>query len=125
MKRFIVSGVILLIIVSVSIIGLYYINENYERITSAIEAGEESVRQKDFDAAQGHIKRAEDIYVKAEKYLSAFVNHSTLDEIGVSIAAITPFAKGEEEEFLSHCEAAKTALKHLKNDMAISVRNLF
>lgn len=125
MKRLIISSLILAVIVAVSIMGLYYINENYEQIIAEIEAGEEKIRTKDYEGAKKHINNAEERYVRAEKYLSAFVNHNTLDEIGVNIAAIAPFAEGEAEEFLSHAKAAKTALKHLKNDMAISVRNLF
>lgn len=125
MKRLLISSIILAIIIVISITGLYYINENYEGIVAEIEAGEKSIKLDDYEAAKSHIKKAEEKYAKAEKYLSAFVNHSTLDEIGVNIAAISPFADGEEEEFLSHCKEARTALKHLKNDMAISVRNLF
>lgn len=126
MKRLIISGLLLAVIITVSVIGLFYINNNYEEITDAITRGEECLTSGEIKRAKEYIKEAEERYVKAEKYLSAFVNHSTLDEIGVSIAAIEPFTSGEEEaEFRSHCKEAKTALKHLKNDMAISFRNLF
>lgn len=125
MKRLIISVVLLTVVITVSIVGLLYINSNYEKICDLISKGEESVVSGDTIKAGEYIKEAEKRYAAAEKWLSAFVNHSTLDEIGVSIAAIEPFAKGEEAEFLSHCAEAKTALKHLKNDMAISFRNLF
>lgn len=126
MKRLLLSAAILAVVITVSIMGLNMLEKTYEDVNEALSQSEACVRIGDYGAAETYCKAAEDIYVKAEKYLSAFVNHSTLDDIGVSIAQIEPFTeKGEEAEFFSHCEAAKTSLKHLKNDMVISFKNLF
>ncbi len=126
MKRLILSLAFLTAVLAVSILGANLLESTYDKVTSAIEQGEDCIRIGDYETAEKYMKEAEKIYVKAETYLLAFVNHSTLDDIGVDIAQLAPFVeKGEEAELFSHTNAAKTSLKHLKNDMIISIRSLF
>ena len=126
MKRLLLASAFLAVVITVSIIGLNLLEKTYDEVSEALTQGKDCVAIGDYSAAENYCKKAEDAYVKAEKYLSAFVNHSTLDEIGAELAQVKPFTeKGEEAEFYSHCEATLVSLKHLKNDMIISVKNLF
>lgn len=126
MKRLLLASAFLAVVITVSIIGLNLLEKTYDEVSEALTQSKDCIAIGDYSSAESYCKKAEEKYIKAEKYLSAFVNHSTLDDIGTELAQIEPFTeKGEEAEFYSHCEAALVALKHLKNDMVISIKNMF
>lgn len=126
MKRLIASLVALAIVITFGIIGHNYVDKTYREITEELTKSEEEVRKGEILLAIEYSKEAERKYVKAEKLLAAFVNHGTLDDIGVDISAVTPLLYAEDKaEFFSHAAQAKVSLEHLKNDVEITVKNLF
>lgn len=126
MKRLVISLVLLASVLAVSYYGISFVTSNYDKITKELSLGEESMQAGDYAVAKKHCEKAEQIYEDVEQYMAAFVNHSILDEIGTSIAAVAPLADKESvPEFYSQCEEAKIALKHLRNDHTFLIGNLF
>lgn len=126
MKRLVISLVLLFVVLGVSYYGIGFVTSNYDKITKELSLGEESLAQGDYTAAKEHCQKAEKLYESSEQYMSAFVNHGILDDIGTRISAVAPLA-GEDTvgEFLSHCKEAQVALKHLRNDHKFLIGNLF
>ncbi len=126
MKRLIISLLCLGLVVAASFFGIRFVNSTYDRLTEMLEEVEKLTARENFEEAKKLCEKAEKLYVKREKWLSAFVNRGDLNEIGISISAVAPLASKESEaEFLSALSEAKTALKHLKNDQSPSPENLF
>lgn len=79
-----------------------------------------------FKEAARLCEKAEKTYAKREKLLSAFVNRGDLNEIGISIASLSPMAdKDSGPEFLSRLSEARISIEHLKNDQSPSTQSLF
>ena len=126
MKRLIASALLLGAVIALCFFGTGYVTDKYEKITEEINLGERYANEGDFERAKAHLLKAEKIYVESEQYMAAFVNHSLLDDIGQSIAAVAPLAdKDSENEMLSALYEAKTALDHLRNDHIFLLGNLF
>lgn len=126
MKRLIISLILLGAVLGLSYYGIDFVGKNYEKISEELTLGEELMQAGDYEAAKQHCEKAEKLYESTEQYMAAFVNHSILDDIGARIAAVAPLAREDTVgEFLSHCEEAKIALKHLRNDHAFLIGNLF
>ncbi len=126
MKRLVVAAVLLGAVIFICMFGTRFVTAKYEKITEEINLGEEYAEKGDFDNAKRHLLKAEQIYVECEQYMAAFVNHSTLDDIGQAISAVPPLAdKDSENEMLSALSEARTALAHLRNDHRFLLGNLF
>ena len=126
MKRLIASALLLGAVIALCFFGTSFVTDKYEKITEEINLGERYANEGDFERAKAHLLKAEKIYVESEQYMAAFVNHSLLDDIGQSIAAVAPLAdKDSENEMLSALYEAKTALDHLRNDHIFLLGNLF
>lgn len=126
MKRLLVAAVLLGAVIAICLFGTSFVRENHKKITEEINLGEEYAKEGNFEKAKEHLLKAEELYVKSEQYMAAFVNHSTLDEIGQAISAVPPLAdKDSENEMLSALSEARTALAHLRNDHIFLLGNLF
>ncbi len=126
MKRLIISFLCLGLTFTASFFGIRFVNSTYGHLTEILEDAEKLTAEENFEEAKKLCVKAEKLYVKRERWLSAFVNRGDLNEIGVSISAVAPLASKESEaEFLSALSEAKTSLKHLKNDQSPSPESLF
>lgn len=126
MKRLIVSFLLLGAVLLLSFFGIRFVTSGYEKITEELVLGEECMKNEDFEAAKAHCERAEELYMRREQYMAAFVNHGILDEIGQTLSGVAPLAnKDSIPEFFSLCSEAKTALTHLRNDHIFLIGNLF
>lgn len=126
MKRLVVSGVILLSVIAICLWGGQFTKANCEKISSELLRSEQLMRENRVDDARECAKRAEALYVKKEKVFAAFVDHGVLDEAGLQLSAVAPFAEeGSREEFFSNVAQARVALEHLKNENRLILRNLF
>ena len=126
MKRLIASLALLGAVLFICWCGINYVTTGYEKITEELTLGEKYMEKGDFESAKKHCERAEKLYTDREQYMSAFVNHGILDEIGQALSAVAPLAdKDSIPEFYSMSAEAKTALTHLRNDHIFMIGNLF
>ena len=126
MKRLIAALLLFGGVLVICGVGIGFVTSNYEKITLELTEGERCMEAGDFENAKAHCERAEEIYMKSEQYMSAFVNHGILDEIGQALSGVAPLAdKDSIPEFFSLCSEAKTALAHLRNDHIFLIGNLF
>lgn len=126
MKRFIISILLFISVVIVCLRGSVMVNSGYKKICSELDSAEQFMAKGDFESAKRCAEKAEKIYREKEQFLAAFVSHGVLDEVGVQLAAVAPFAEKESrEEFMSHAAQARVALTHLHNDHRFMLGNLF
>lgn len=126
MKRLVISFVLFALVTAVCLGGSAFVNVNYKKICSELESAERLMEKGDAKGAKERAIRAEEIYKDSERLLAAFVSHDVLDEVGVQLSAVAPFAEKEsKEEFFSHSAQARVALAHLHNDHRLITQNLF
>ena len=126
MKRLITAIALLGVVVAVCIWGTNFVYMRYEKITEEINLGEDLAKLGEFEKAEEHLLKAEELYVESEQYMAAFVNHNILDEIGQALSAVPPLVDWEtENEMLAALSEARTALEHLRNDHIFLIGNLF
>ena len=126
MKRLIISLAFFGAIAAISFCGIHFVNNTFDSLTDLLNKAEQAAQEQDFEKAEELCDEVEKVYVKRERFLSAFVNRGVLDEIGLTISSLSPLAKEESKaEFFSNVKEAKTSLKHIKNDQALSPENLF
>lgn len=81
-----------------------------------IEEAEALVEAERYSEAAKKMEQCEQEWIEYEDSLAPYVNHDELQEIGVSIATITPFIKEEEKaSALSQMANTKTLLIHKKD----------
>jgi hypothetical protein len=126
MKRLGVSLVILALIAAICIVGIIFIQIRYEEVDKLLVQCEDFMEQDDWKSAARCANTAEKVWMKSEKGLSVFINHDLIDEVGLCIASISPYATPDtKQDFFAACKTAKTALLHMKNDQIISFETLF
>ena len=93
---------------------MYFVKQASGQLKDSLEQIETAVENNDFDKASLLCKKAESDWVKNEKKLTYFVNHSEICIIGESISSIQAFAKYKEKaELFSELNKTKVIITHL------------
>lgn len=125
MKRLIASFVIILILGGVCYLGNSITQKTYDQINETIENSLEYMVTGEEALAKSAALRAEELWIKSEKYLAAFINHQLLEEVGLKLSQLEPFANEDtKEEFFASVKSAKTALIHMRNGQIPSVETV-
>lgn len=126
MKRLIISLLCFGAVIGISFFGIRFVNRTYGELSDLLDEAETLAQAEDFSAAKEVCERAERLYSKSEKMLSAFVNRGDLNEVGVSVSALSPLSTSDSSaEFLSALSQAKISITHLKNDQSPSGQIFF
>ena len=125
MKRLIASLVIIIILGGVCYLGNSVTQKTYNEIFSMVEKSEKYMQDEDETLAKTAALKAEQLWIKSEKYLSAFINHELLDEVGLKLSQLEPFASVDtKEEFFASVNSVKTALIHMRSGQIPSVETV-
>ena len=125
MKRLIASFVIILILGGVCYLGNSLTRKAYGEIYETIENSEKYMQNGEEALAKSAALKAEELWIEREKYLAAFINHELLDEVGLKLSQLEPFANIDTKEvFFASVKSAKTALIHMRNGQIPSVETV-
>lgn len=125
MKRLMVSLLIILILGGTCYLGSCVTEKAYEEIYEKIEASEKYMQNEQETLAKSAALKAEELWVKREKYLAVFINHQLIDEVGLKLSQLEPLATSDtKEEFFASVKSAKTALIHMRNGQIPSVETV-
>lgn len=125
MKRLIVSLVIIVVLGGFCYLGNYLTQKTYDKVLKTVENSEEYMQKDEEALAKSDAKRAEEQWVKSEKYLAIFINHDLIDEVGLKLSQLEPFAtRDTKEEFFAAVKSVKTALIHMRNGQIPSVETV-
>lgn len=124
MKRLIAAGCLLVIVVSVYLIGYFYINDACDTANKYLDTCVD-VYKADKDATD-EAERLKEYWDKAETILSLFANHSTIDEIERAIGSLKTYSRTTGNEiFYEYSGTVKTLLHQLMEDTVPSVHSIF
>ena len=126
MRRLIAAGILVLCVAVACVIGVRYTSSVCETLETRISDCIAAYEAGDADRAAKAAETLETYWIEVEERLSVFVNHSELDNIGISIAKLSPLAAaGDKAQFLAECKLAKTMVTHLKGDEGFSWHSIF
>ncbi len=126
MKRLAAAGILLLLLAGICTAGIWTIDHNYTKIDALLAQAVDLYEAGDMEQAADFAVELEKQWVKAERYLSIFVNHATVDEVGASIGKLEPLAlTGDEAGYLAACKTARLQLQHIRSNEEVSFLNVF
>lgn len=125
MKRFLIACTLIIIVAVLCSVGSWYLKNTHAVIDEMLDNLLEHFEQGDMQQTAQAARALEKEWVKREKYLSIFIDHQKIDNIGISIAKLEPLAQLEAHaEFLAECKLAKVMLLHVINDEKISLESV-
>ncbi|MBQ9977501.1 MAG: DUF4363 family protein [Clostridia bacterium] len=125
MKRLIAGFVIIIILGGACYLGVCATQKAYEEIYETIENSEKYMQNGEEAQAKSAALKAEELWIEKEKLLAIFINHELLDEVGLKLSQLEPFAnENTKEEFFASVNSAKTALTHMRSGQIPSVETV-
>lgn len=125
MKRLIAAGILILMVAAVCVTGIFTINHHYYKIDGMLDDAISFYMDDDMEKVAEISSEIEKQWVIAERYISLFVNHSNVDEIGNSISRLEPLAITQDRQtYLAECKAIKVSLLHLREGEQLSLLNI-
>lgn len=126
MRRLTTALVLILLLGGICVTGIWTIDHNYEKITGLLDQAVDCYESGEMDKAVALAVDLEQQWVKAERYLSLFVNHDTVDEVGASIAKLEPLALSDDKaDYLAACKTAHLQLLHIRANEEVNFLNIF
>lgn len=125
MKRFITSMVLFVTTVSLCIAETIFLDKTVTSFSQDIDNAMSEASNENLETA---MQLAEDIsqnWLESQPFISTFINHDRLEEIGQSIISMkTNLLQGQTEDFFVESEVAKTQLNQLKDTEFPSIQNI-
>ena len=124
MKRIIAAAVLLFLVISVYLTGLYCINKTCSKANELISQC--NTAYKNNTDAEKAAKKLEDYWSEKENLLSVFANHTSIDEIELAISTMAFYSKTTENElFFEYSDTVKTLIHQLIEDTVPSIHSIF
>lgn len=119
MKRLWAALAMAVVIAAIIICGLFFIKKYSAEVNATLKFAAAAANADDMQTAAKLCERAEDEWVNAEKVLRIFVNANELSDIGLTVTALSEYAKNDEKaELLVGIKTAQIQLIHLSNTEA-------
>lgn len=126
MKRLLTALVLALLLTGICVIGVCTIDRQYEKMDGLLEEAIDCYENGEMEKAPALAVEIEKQWVETERYLSLFVNHETVDEVGASIARLEPLALTDDvSDYLAVCKEARLRLLHMRGDEKVDWFNIF
>lgn len=124
MKRLIIAGVLLILVVATYLTSLFYITNSCEKAKSMVEQTTKVYTQK--KTAENEAKSLEDYWNKREPLLSVFVNHDRIDDIETAISLMNVYSKIPNNELFFECADNVNVLIHqILEDTKFTMHSIF
>ena len=123
MKRLLVAGILALVLIGICVAGNRIVWHLCDELDAQLTACEEtfgtSGYRESYLVFQEH-------YIESEGRLSAFVNHGTVEELGLCVARLGAFGEaGGADTFFAEAAAIHAEFEHLKQEETIGWDCLF
>ncbi|MCI8361016.1 MAG: DUF4363 family protein [Clostridiales bacterium] len=125
MRRMTTALVLVLLLSGICVTGICTVNHHYKKIDRLLDGAIDCYEQGDLERAAALAVDIENQWVQSERYLSLFVNHDTVDEVGVSISKLEPLAlSGDWADYLAACKNAHLQILHIRENEKVNFLNL-
>lgn len=124
MKRLIIAGVLLILVVATYVTSLFYITNSCDKAKSMVEQSTKAYSQN--KTAENEAKSLEDYWNKREPLLSVFVNHDRIDDIETAISLMNVYAKIPNNElFFEYADNVKILIHQIIEDTKFTMHSIF
>lgn len=125
MKRLYVALCFLVIAISLCIFEQYTVNKTYKDVTAYINTAIEYTQKEDYSNAGATCKKINDYWNDKQKCMTAMIDHSSLDEAGVTINNLEELAEEESDSLTQELITAKSQIKSIYDNQRITFGNVF
>ncbi len=124
MKRLIIAGVLLVVVIATYLTSLFYITDSCDTAKSMVE-NSITVYNKN-ETAENEAKDLENYWDKKEPLLSIFVNHDRIDDIETAISLMNVYAKIPKNElFYEYADNVKVLIHQILEDTKFTMHSIF
>lgn len=124
MKRLIIAGILLVLVVATYITSLKYITTSCKETKTLLNSAVEVYKQN--QTAEAEAKEMSEFWDKKERILSAFVEHDRIDDIEQAISHLNIYAKEEDNVlFYEYADTVSVLLHQIMEDTKITTHSIF
>ena len=124
MKRIYLALTFLALCIGLCIFEQYTVENTYNRTSEYIEQAIEYTDKEDYQSAKAECKKLTDFWNKRYPYLSAMIEHGTLDDAGITIYSLEEMAQEKSEDLKENLIDAKNQIKMIRENQRISPGNI-
>lgn len=126
MKRFITAIALFVVTVSSCVAETIFLDNTVTSFSQDITNAMTEADNENLSYAKQIAKDVANRWQEQQAFISTFINHDRLEEIGQSIISIkTNLEQGQIEDFFVESEVAKMQLNHLRDTEFPSIQNIF
>lgn len=126
MKRIWVSICAMVLMITLCVIELSFTNSAIDQLTDQLDAAEQKVTQKDYDAAFRISEEILEAWDTDHKLLSFYTSHEQLEQIDLSFSSLLIHLRQKNDnDFLAEKCHAAAQLENIKDTDQPSLHNIF
>lgn len=125
MKRLYIALAFLILVTALCTIEQVTVKSAYENATKYIDNAIEATNNNDFDKAKEECDKLAAYWDKKYSYMTAMIEHSSLDSASVTINALSDLAKSKNDELETELIDAKNQMKIIYEGQRITFGNVF
>lgn len=125
MKRLYVAFCFLAVAISLCAFEQYTVHSAYRETTEYINTAIEQVDKEDFEKAKGTCKNLNAYWDKKQKYMTAMIDHGSLDDASVTINNLEDLAENKSDNLEDELVTAKNQIKAIYENQRITFGNIF
>lgn len=125
MKRLYAAIAFLIIAAGLCVFEQYTVESAYTEATAYINNASAALENNDYTAAEENCKALSEYWNKKYPYMSAMIDHGSLDDAGVTINSLTDLCRNKSDDLQSELIAAKNMIKSIRDHQKITFGNVF
>lgn len=125
LKRLYIALIFMVISISLCIFEQYTINSTYKVANQYINTAISQLDKNDYNAAKASCKQLNDYWGEKQKYMTAMIDHGSLDEASITISNLEDLADSESDDLGSELITAKNQIKSIYENQKITFGNVF
>ncbi len=114
MKRLVISGALLLLLLGLSAAHVFCLYNLTEGLTSALTQAQTCAEQGDWDAAAAITERARERWMENESYLHATLHHRDIDAVLTCFGETLAYLNGQERQPAEYAAANSRLVTQLE-----------
>lgn len=124
MKRLIIAGILLAVVIASYLTSLFYITNSCDKAKKMVENSISVYSQN--ETAEKEAKKIQDYWNKKEPILSIFVNHDRIDDIETAISLLNVYSKIPQNElFYEYADNVKVLIHQILEDTKFTMHSIF
>lgn len=125
MKRLLVAFSFLAIAISLCVFEQYTVESAYQETNKMIDTAIKYLNEEDYEKTAQECKKLDEYWNGKYPYLTAMIEHGSLDDARMTISSLEDLANNKSEELESELITAKNQIKTIRDNQKITFGNVF